>query len=114
MVTKDANQVTITTDGAKNTYVTSDTTQYSLGEVAIVDGKLCVDIDPPVCVVGELNCPPKVCVPGEVGCPKSCVPGEPDCSPPPACTPGEPGCPTQCVPGSTGCTRTIIDESCIT
>lgn len=44
IVSKDANQVTITSDIAKNSYIESDTTQYSLGEVAIVDGKYCAPV----------------------------------------------------------------------
>jgi hypothetical protein len=43
-VIKDATQVTIKSNLATNSYITSDTAQYSLGEVTIVDGKYCAPV----------------------------------------------------------------------
>lgn len=79
----DATKVTITGTVGTNTYIKSDTSQYSLGEVTIVDGKFCVPVVPPKpCILGDPLCPvippePPVvvtdtyCVPGWTACPGS-------------------------------------------
>lgn len=77
----DATKVTITGTVGTNSYIKSDTSQYSLGEVTIVDGKFCVPVVPPKpCMAGDPLCPvvppePPIvitdtyCVPGWTACP---------------------------------------------